>query len=220
VNDHDQAVLDSALGAPDPLDSEPLLVKRALRRAWESANDAAEAASEGQIGVARDLLDEARRHLDTAEQRRAEAGGRGGAHAGGGRLAMAGLITWNDTPSGSYGALGPFSFIVSRVYGSDGDWMLVAHLPGMENRRARGDLGEVKAIAETWLREFASSFGALFAADLRSELDRLARQQQDLADAKAASGDQQAILESWEHRGRAAAFDHVAELLKAGEAQR
>ena len=71
MNDHDQAVLDDALGAPDPLDNEPLFARRALRRAWEAANDAAEEISEGKIESARFLLREALRNLDTAEKRRA-----------------------------------------------------------------------------------------------------------------------------------------------------
>jgi hypothetical protein len=94
---------------------------------------------------------------------------------------MAELTCWNDTPSGSHGAFGPFSFITSRVY-SGGDWMLVAHVPGMERRRARGGLGEVKAIAESWLREFVTSLGALFAVDLREHLERQAGIEQELGD--------------------------------------
>lgn len=70
MNDHDQAVLDESVSAPDPLGSEPLLVRRALRRAWEAANDAAQAASEGNIADARSLLAEAGRELDVAEGER------------------------------------------------------------------------------------------------------------------------------------------------------
>ena len=70
MNDHDQAVLDESVSAPDPLDSEPLFVRRALRRAWEAANDAAVATSEGNIAAARDLLAEAARELDVAEGER------------------------------------------------------------------------------------------------------------------------------------------------------
>jgi hypothetical protein len=91
------------------------------------------------------------------------------------------LIHWGDAPSGSHGTFGPFSFIVSPAY-SGGGWMLVTYLPGMEDRRARGGLGEVKAIAESWLREFASSLGALFAADLRQHLTEQVSIHQEHAD--------------------------------------
>lgn len=107
------------------------------------------------------------------------------------------LIRWNDTPSGSHGAFGPFSFITSRVYGNDGDWLLVAHVPGMEDRRARGGLGEVKAIAESWLREFTASLGALFTSDLREHLEEQAAIQQELGDGHDELGHNIASREHW-----------------------
>jgi hypothetical protein len=114
------------------------------------------------------------------------------------------LIRWNDTPSGSHGALGPFSFVVSRVY-SGGEWMLVAHLPGMERRRARGGLGEVKAIAESWLREFTASLGALFACDLREHLERQAGIEQELGDDYSETPGETALEQAHFHWGCAEA---------------
>ena len=46
-----------------------LLFQRAVDRAAEAATDAAEAAREGKLTIARDLLAEAVRHLDVAEAR-------------------------------------------------------------------------------------------------------------------------------------------------------
>ena len=46
-----------------------LLLTRALDQAAEAATDAAECAREGKIEMARDLLAEASRHMDTAETR-------------------------------------------------------------------------------------------------------------------------------------------------------
>ena len=126
---------------------------------------------------------------------------------------MTDLILWNDTPSGSYGALGSFSFVVSRVYGNDGDWMLVAHLPGMKDRRARGSLGEVKAIAESWLREFASSLGALFTADLREHLEEQAAIHQDLGDDYSDSASPLAESQSHRYWGRAEAHRDLIKYL-------
>jgi hypothetical protein len=114
------------------------------------------------------------------------------------------LIRWNDTPSGSHGAFGPFSFIVSRVY-SGGDWMLVAHVPGKERRRAGGGLPEVKAIAESWLREFASSLGALFAVDLREHLERQAGIEQELGDDYSETPGETALEQAHFHWGCAEA---------------
>lgn len=51
-----------------------LLFTRALDRAAEAATDAAEAAREGKIDMARDLLAEASRHLDTAADRMGKTG--------------------------------------------------------------------------------------------------------------------------------------------------
>jgi hypothetical protein len=71
------------------------------------------------------------------------------------------LIRWNDTRNGSTGTFGPFTFIVSPLYTGEG-YLLVPYIPGMEDRRARGDLDEVKAVAESWVREFVTSLGAVF----------------------------------------------------------
>ena len=94
---------------------------------------------------------------------------------------MADLIRWNDTPAGSTGQFGPFTFIVSPLYTGEG-YLLVPYIPGMKDRRARGALAEVKATAETWLREFVSSLGALFATDLREHLTVTARTEQSLGE--------------------------------------
>jgi len=51
-----------------------LLFTRALDRAAEAATDAAGAARDGKIDMARDLLAEASRHLDTAETRMGKTG--------------------------------------------------------------------------------------------------------------------------------------------------
>lgn len=128
------------------------------------------------------------------------------------------LIRWNDSASGSAGQFGPFGFIVSRVY-SGGKFLLVAYIPGMEDRRARGDLAEVKATAESWLREFVSSLGAVFTADLRPELERLINGNQDLGNAKAEAGSEQDRRDACENWGRAAAYAHVIELLDGKEAK-
>jgi hypothetical protein len=112
------------------------------------------------------------------------------------------LIRWNDTWNGSTGQFGPFTFIVSPLYTGEG-YLLVPYLPGMEDRRARGSLGEVKATAESWLREFVSSLGALFAASLRKHLEREAATQQELGDDYSDSASPLAESQSHLHWGRA-----------------
>lgn len=79
-------------------------------------------------------------------------------------------IRWNDdegslNPGQSVaGVLGPFSFGIGWMSGSE-DWRLYSELPGMGFRSARNaDLGALKAEAERWLEEFASSLGAIFPA--------------------------------------------------------
>jgi hypothetical protein len=122
------------------------------------------------------------------------------------------LIHWRDAPSGSHGTFGPFSFIVSPAY-SGGGWMLVPYLPGMEDRRARGSLGEVKGIAESWLREFVTSLGALFACDLREHLTEQAAIHQGLGDDYSDSASPLAESQSHRYWGRAEALRDVLKYL-------
>jgi hypothetical protein len=129
-------------------------------------------------------------------------------------LGPAGRIRWNDAPSGSTGQFGPFTFIVSRIYSGGGEYLLVPYVPGMGDRRAGGSLDDVKAVAETWLREFISSLGALFAADLRAWLEERAAVHQELGDDKAESPGVLASEQAHRAWGRAEAFRETVKHLE------
>lgn len=145
----------------------------------------------------------------------------------------ANLIRWeraNDVAElGFAGSHEPWLFQI-WTGGEQRRWQLItATTLGVDERPESADPDELKQQAETWLREFASSLGAVFpdglrgapplpgfvpAAALRSELDLLASQHQALGDAK--HGQQEAL----EHLGRAAAFDQVKEIVNSLEATR
>lgn len=150
---------------------------------------------------------------------------------------MPDLIRWEPREveeGSSYGFAGSRSepaFEVTPPDRSDGEthWMLLAFLAPTSLHRYGETEADAKQQAETWLREFAASLGAVFtedlrgapalpgfvpAAALRSELDLLASQHQALGDAK--HGQPEAL----EHLGRAAAFDQVKEILNSLEATR
>jgi hypothetical protein len=130
------------------------------------------------------------------------------------------LIRWADSWNGSTGQFGPFTFIVSRVYTGEG-YLLVPYLPGMEDRRARGSLGEVKATAESWLREFTALLGALFAADLRKHLTEQVAIHQECADDYAEIPGEASYREACRHWGAADALRGVLRYLdRETEAQR
>jgi hypothetical protein len=123
------------------------------------------------------------------------------------------LIRWNDGNeiTGHVGACGPFAFFVSRVY-LGANWQLAAGLPGFGQRlERRDDLGELKSVAESWLREFASSLGAVFATDLREHLEREAATHQELG---ADYDDQGDTLSGQENFARAEAYRSVVKFIE------
>jgi hypothetical protein len=75
-------------------------------------------------------------------------------------------IRWQDDRLGGFtgrvGTLKPWVFHVWRSPRDRGEWVLAARLPGTR-RHFGGDPDELKAEAERWLEEFASSLGASFA---------------------------------------------------------
>jgi len=143
------------------------------------------------------------------------------------------LIRWTDASDrgffGFAGRYGPAAFKVIPPGPGEDFWMLSNYMCPLGTSRFGATAAEMKQQAETWLREFVSSLGAVFtddlrgapplpgfvpAAALRSELDLLASQHQALGDAK--HGQPEAL----EHLGRAAAFDQVKEILNSLEATR
>jgi hypothetical protein len=76
-------------------------------------------------------------------------------------------IRWHeetDPPgfTGHVGTVGEFLFRVYAPTESGGEHMLLAYMPGYSARASYGTEAEVKAEAERWLTEFASSLGAIF----------------------------------------------------------
>jgi hypothetical protein len=80
-------------------------------------------------------------------------------------------IRWQTEPgvySGFSGYVGTIEQALFRIYdpeAPDGEHALCSMLPGMGNKTSYGTEAEVKARAEEWLGEFASSLGAFFPAD-------------------------------------------------------
>ena len=135
----------------------------------------------------------------------------------------ANLIRWeraNDVAElGFAGSHEPWLFQI-WTGGERQRWQLItATTLGVDERPESADPDELKQQAETWLQEFASSFGAVFTADLREQLEGLASGFQDLASALAGSDGEQDWREACDHAGRAAAYAHVIELLDAREAR-
>ena len=64
--------------------------------------------------------------------------------------------------AGHVGTAGLGVFAIFEPDAPGDDHVLTAALPGMGNKRSYGTPGELKAQAEWWLEEFASSLGAVF----------------------------------------------------------
>jgi hypothetical protein len=79
-------------------------------------------------------------------------------------------IRWQDADesappcclTGYAGAVGEDLFRIFPPDDEEPEHVLTADLPGMRGRRSYGTPDEVKAEAERWLTEFASSLGAVF----------------------------------------------------------
>ncbi len=109
-------------------------------------------------------------------------------------------IRWEPTPYGTVagyaGSLGPQVFHLWQSPCDHGDvalgeWELSAQFPASRDERWRAhgpDPGKLKAEAEEWLEEFVGSLGAVFPADLRTEIKAERDAQDQLAADHAESG--------------------------------
>jgi hypothetical protein len=123
---------------------------------------------------------------------------------------MADLIRWERASDvaelGLAGSHEPWLFQI-WTGGERQCWQLItATSLGVDERPESADPDELKATAEGLLREFASSLGALFAADLRKHLEEQAAIEQDVADDKSEGADEQRWRDACGHWGAARAL--------------
>jgi hypothetical protein len=129
------------------------------------------------------------------------------------------VIRWTDAGElGRFGLAGthePVAFRVSPPDRSEGEerWMVLVFLGGSATHRWGETEAEAKQQAETWLREFITSLGALFAADLREHLTEQAAIHQGLGDDYGDSASPLAESQSHRYWGRAEALRDLIKYL-------
>jgi hypothetical protein len=140
---------------------------------------------------------------------------------------MTDLIRWTDASDGGFFGFAAryhpaaFKVIPPDTKAGEDFWMLSNYMCPPGSSRFGGSAEEMKSAAETWLREFASSLGALFAADLRKHLTEQAAIEQELGDDYGDSASPLAESQSHRHWGRAEALRDLLKYLDhEAEAQR
>jgi hypothetical protein len=127
------------------------------------------------------------------------------------------LIRWTDASDGGFfgfaGNYAPAAFKVIPPAAGEEFWTLHNYICPLGVSGFGETEADAKQQAETWLREFVSSLGALFAADLREHLTEQAAIEQELGDDYSDSASPLAESQSHLHWGRAEALRDVLKYL-------
>jgi hypothetical protein len=115
------------------------------------------------------------------------------------------LIRWTDASGGGFfgfaGSYAPAAFKVIPPDAGEDFWTLHNYICPLGVSGFGETEAEIKQQAESWLRQFAPSLGALFATDLRQHLKEQVAIEQELGDGHDEQGHNITSREHWARAG-------------------